>query len=310
MKNWGLGLAGVLFYAAPIGAGLTGAAYFAVLPFTVLFFLWLLVMRHQPFRDGPGLALPTLMIHFALASMCLGLGQMLRALLGVTTTAPLLAWLAMGLGALALGRIFWKPKEEAQVEAFLEKALKSLNDFADDAEEIVEADPDLPLAHPTQAEASVLATAYGQIDTLPADGASTADLTRRLEPVIFEVRSQIAHTAFMHRAERTGARRDRHAVLLLASDGGLAWNGLGDRRMAEVFDLIVDAADTITLARYLTLSEALLRDFPTTVNDMPDVTRLLDISDQIQASHPELSDGLIGLSQKIEDTQAELSGHD
>lgn len=301
MKHWGLGLAGGLFYAAPIGAGITGANYFAVVPFSGLFFLWVLVMRHEPFRDGPAMVLPTMMVHVALASMCLGFGHLLRGLLGIEATAPLLAWLVMGLGALALGRIVWKPKEEAQAEALVETALKKLNEFANDAEEIIDRDPDLPLTHPTPAEARALAAAFGLLDALPADAATEAALREILLPLDSEIRAPILLDAFMKRAERTVHRRDRYAALLLASDGGLAWQQQDDARMAEAFELIVAAADTVTLAHFLRLGCRLLDDFPPTCRSFPEVSRLLEISGQIEPGHPELADGLVQLANRLED---------
>ncbi|WP_068109530.1 hypothetical protein [Tropicimonas marinistellae] len=307
MKRWRLGLAGAMFYAAPIGAGATGAAYVAVVPFAGLFFLWVLIMRTEPFRDGMAFVLPTIMLHFALASMCLGLGVMLRALFGIEATAPLAAWLVMGLGALALGRVLWQPKKEAETEAFVEAALKTLNEFADDAEEILDQDPDLPLKHPTGSEAAALAVAYGEIDALPAEAASEAALRDILLPLDGEVRASILLDAFLNRAERTGTRRDRHAALLLASDGGLAWQEIGAGRMAQAFDQIVAAADTVTLAHFLRLASDLLDGFPTTHADMPSVTRLLDIAGQIAPGHEELSDALVSLAQRIEDIERDLS---
>lgn len=303
MKHWPLGLAGGVFYAAPIGAGITGAPYVAVLAFGGLFFLWVLVMRAEPFRDGPGFVLPTIMVHLALASMCLGLGHMLRALFRIEATAPLMAWLALGLGALVLGRIIWQPKRAAEAEALMETALKTLNDFADDAEEIVERDPDLPLNHPTAAEAAALAGAYAALDALPEADAAEADLRAILLPLDAEVRPHILMEAFLTRAERTGARRDRVAALVLAADGGLAWQQMEAGRLAQVFELIVAAADTEALARFLRLGNRLLDDFPSTCRTFPDVGRLLDIAEQIAPGHDDLSEGLVQLAHRLEDLE-------
>lgn len=310
MKRWGLGLSGALFYAAPIGAGATGAAYFAVLPFAGLFLLWVLIMRVEPFRDGLALLLPTLMVHLALASMCIGFGAMLRALLGIETTTTLLPWLVMGLGALALGRVIWQPKKEAEAEAFAEAALKKLNDFADEAEVILDREPDLPLSHPTGSEAAALAVAYGEIDAMPADAPEEAALGAVLRPLDAEVRPPILLEAFLNRADRTGTRRDRHAALLLASDGGLAWQQLGEGRMAQAFDQIVAAADTVTLAHFLRHANDLLDGFPTTRNDLPQVSRLLDIAAQIEPGHPELSEALVQLANRVEDINGDLAADD
>ncbi|PRY23702.1 hypothetical protein CLV78_104194 [Aliiruegeria haliotis] len=306
MRYWALGLAGGLFYAAPIGAGLTGASYFAIVPFTGLFFLWLLVMRHTPFEGGAAAILPTLMLHGALASMCLGAGHMLRAVLGVEAKAPLLAWLVMGLGGIALGRIIWRPRKEAEVEALLEKALRSLDTFAGEAEQILDEEPDLPLRHPTGAEAAALAVAYGALDALPADGAREDTLHDIVTPLEQEVRSHVLLEALANRAERTGTRRDRHAALLLAADGSLAWRELGEGRMATVFEQIVDSADTVTLAHFLRHANALLEGFPTTARDLPGPARLREIAGQIVSPHPELATGLTQLAHRLEDLQPEM----
>ncbi|SNS20295.1 hypothetical protein [Tropicimonas sediminicola] len=310
MNRWGLGLSGALFYAAPIGAGATGASYFAVLPFAGLFLLWVLIMRVEPFREGLVMLVPTLMVHLALASLCIGFGHMLRALLGIEATTGLLPWLVMGLGALALGRVIWQPRKEAEAEAFAEAALKKLNEFADEAEEILDREPDLPLSHPTGAEAAALAVAYGAIDAMPADAPEEAALSAVVMPLEAEVRAPILLEAFLNRAERTGTRRDRHAALLLAADGGLAWRQLGEGRMAQAFDQIVASADTVTLAHFLRLANTLLDGFPTTRNDLPEVSRLLDIAAQIEPGHPELSDALVHLANRIEDIDRDLNTND
>ncbi|RYH09035.1 hypothetical protein [Tropicimonas sp. IMCC6043] len=301
MRREGLWLASALFYAAPVGAGLSGASYFAALPFAALFLLWVLVMRAEPFRDGAAFVLPTLVLHVALASMLLGFGQLLRALLGVEAQSRLSPWLAMGLGGVALGRLLWQPKKEAEIEFLIEIALKKLNDFADDAEEILEQEPDLPLSHPTEAEAAALAQAIGKLDALAPEGAPEAALRRYLRPLEREVRAHVLLDAVLARAEASGTRRDRQAALLLATNGPLAWSELGRRRVAAVFDLIVAAADVPELARFLTRAPDLLAAYPATVQDFPAVPRLLDIADQIEASEPDLAEALVQLAHDIED---------
>ncbi len=305
MKFTGLAIAGALFYAAPVGAGLTGAPYVAALAFAGLFFLWVMVMKSEPFRDGPAMILPTFMIHFALASLCLGLGHLLRALLDIEATAPLAGWLVLGLGGIALGRILWVPKKEAEIEAIAETALKKLNEFAEEAEEFLEEPPDLPLFHPTEAEATALALAFGALDALPAEAAAADDIRRILAPLETELRPHILFDALLARAARTGARRDRQASLLLASDTQLLRADRGARRMAAVFELIVEAADVITLAHYLPAANDLLLDDPSIEAELPELQRILDISEQIEGEQPELAEELVALAQRIEDIRQE-----
>lgn len=300
MTRPGLLIPAALFFSAPVGAGLTGAGYFAALPFAGFFALWGVIMRSKPFLEGRAFVLPTLVLHLVFASMALGFGQTLRAILQVDATTPLLFWLTIALAGLALGRILWKPRAEAEAEVFLESALRKLNEFADDAEQFIDQDPDLPLKHPTEAEAAALATAYGQLDALPAGATEEHALRSILLPVRRDLRTNILLDAFLDRAERRRTRRDRHVALMLASDQRLAWEDAGNERMARVFDLIVAAADVAELAHFIASAETLLDHVPAAAGDLPAIERLLEISNQIETDHVELAEGLVGLANRIE----------
>lgn len=299
MKYWGLGVAGAFFYAAPIGAGITGAPYVAVLAFTALFFLWVAVMKFEPFRDGPAMVLPTLMVHFALASACLGFGHLLRAFLGIEATAPLMGWIVLGLGAIALGRILWQPRKEAEMEVLAEQALKRLNEFADEAEVLLDERDRIPV--PPQIEE--IATIFGKLDALPAEGAARADLAGIVLPVPNDVSPSLLFSELLQRARRTNARRDRDAALVLAFDPDFADATHGQNSMAQVFDLIVEAADVVTLARFLTQADGFLDESAHLFGDLPTVSRMLEISDQIAETEPELSEALVSLAQRREDLE-------
>lgn len=123
----GLIVTGALFCAAPLGAGMAGANAFAILPFAGLFFLWVPLMRSRPFAGGGAFLLPALMLHSALASLLLGLGQLLRALLGLQVDTSLALWLALGLAALALGRLIWRPRAELEAGPRLEAVLRGIH---------------------------------------------------------------------------------------------------------------------------------------------------------------------------------------
>lgn len=302
MTRPGLLIPAALLFSAPVGAGLTGAGYFAALPFAGLFALWGVIMRSKPFLEGRAFVLPTLVLHLVFASMALGFGQMLRAILQVDAKTPLLFWLTIALAGLALGRILWNPRAEAEAEAevFLESALRKLNEFADDAEQFIDQGPDLPLNHPTEAEAAALATAYGQLDALPAGATEERALRSILLLVRRDLRANILLDAFLDRAERRRTRRDRHVALMLASDQRLAWEDAGNERMARVFDLIVAAADVAELAHFIASAETLLDHVPAAAGDLPAIERLLEISNQIETDHVELAEGLVGLANRIE----------
>ncbi|MFV0358463.1 hypothetical protein [Tropicimonas sp.] len=228
-------LCGALFLAAPIGAGITGAAYFAVIPFAGLFLLWDFVMRKTPFHGDTRMVLPAIMTALALASVSIGVGAVLRIVFTVGTTAPLSAWLALGLGALGLGRFLWQPGETAESDRLIEAGLKRLD----------------------RAGSRVR----------PSTAQQDAEVTPK-EP-----------------------------------------EAPGDT-MSGAFDRIVAAADTETLAKFLDHTGDLLDTDPSAWPLLPGVDRLIDIANQIESDHPDLSERLVELAERIENLEREGSASD
>ena len=166
MRRLGLALCVALFCAAPLGAGLSGATYFAALPLAGLFFLGALILRAGPLRAGGASLIPALMLCLALASLLLGTGHLLRGLLGVQAGAPLLIWLALGLAALALGSLLWPAEKTLETDAFLETALKRLNDLAPGGAPANAATPEPQAQGPATAAAFEQIVSRGDADAL------------------------------------------------------------------------------------------------------------------------------------------------
>lgn len=296
MRRLGLLAAGGLFYAAPIGAGATGAPYLAVLAFVPVFYFWLILMRDDSGGSGMAQVGANLLTHLALASACLGAGYAIRAVFGITLTAPLLTWLSLGLFALICARLIWPPSFSKKLEDHADEAITRLETLGDSASQAETETTDL-LAEASQSES--LLRVSGQLDALPAEGASGADIARIVLPAAEQIAVQELFDGLAARARRTKARRDRHAALLVATQSEAS----GGRHLTDAFDLIVDAADTATLALFLDQAFDILDRQPDTTRHLPPVARLLDISGQLPQHQEELSDALVELAQRIEDLE-------
>lgn len=75
--------------------------------------------------------------------------------------------------------------------------------------------------------------------------------------------------------------------------------------LADAFERAVAAADPRGLGRFLAEAREALDSDPAIRRALPSVVRLLEISDQIEQTHPELADALVTLAQEIEDLDEE-----
>ena len=91
--------------------------------------------------------------------------------------------------------------------------------------------------------------------------------------------------------------------LALAADGAINRYLFGVVPLFVLMGLIVDAADIPTLALFLDRGFALLEAMPHAAAEMPEVSRLLDISGQLSEHQDELADGLVRLAQMLEDIE-------
>lgn len=168
MRRSGLALCVALLLAAPLGAGLSGANYFAALPLAGLVFLGALILRAVSLRAGAAALLPVLMLCLAAASLLLGTGHLLRGIFGVQGGAPLLLWLVIGLAALAFASLLWPPHKTLDTDALLETTLKRLNDLPQGREQaMTEAFEKIVSRADVDALAAFLASAQQLLDAQP-----------------------------------------------------------------------------------------------------------------------------------------------
>lgn len=128
-------LAGMLYFG-PLLAGLAGTTELALPVFVAVFTLWVVVMRPAIWarvtQEGTPLALAVYLagitlMQILLVILCFGLGRGLSALLGATLAVPY--WLPVLMSALALpvARLVWNPQRAAEIDAFMDEALKELD---------------------------------------------------------------------------------------------------------------------------------------------------------------------------------------
>lgn len=126
-----------------------------------------------------------------------------------------------------------------------------------------------------------------------------------IEELVSEAQSrtpwQSLHVALLERVEQLDTARDRMAMVLHATDPAVAEAAAGKRGMEGVFEVLVAAADEIGLEQFIQRSINLLAHVPNLKGDLPSVSRLIEISDQIADEHEAVADALVNLAQRIED---------
>ncbi len=128
MRRAGLIFAMLVFVAMPVGAGASGHASLAMLGFAGLFLLGNAVMRPASMRlDAPGDLAVQAVTATAFAALLVGLGQSLRALVGIEGSVELFGWLFAGAWALVLARIVWPPGLADKAARSAEAALREVH---------------------------------------------------------------------------------------------------------------------------------------------------------------------------------------
>lgn len=125
-----------LLYLGPLLAGLAGFDWVLVLVFTLLFLLWLLVLRPEtwPTQDRDWLTPRPWIALFARAAvqcllvlLCFAIGRGIGHVLGFETALPFWVPVALSAVAILLGRLAWDPNKAQEVDRFLDDALRQMS---------------------------------------------------------------------------------------------------------------------------------------------------------------------------------------
>ena len=145
------------------------------------------------------------------------------------------------------------------------------------------------------------APALPPLDALPGAGAGLDDIRAALARLEAEAPAERTFAALQARSGPDRPPRDRRALLVWALDPAFGAGRSGTDAATTAFEAIVAAADTESLADFLALAAALLDADPQARAELPEVARLIEIADQIEATHEDQAEGLISLAHRLED---------
>lgn len=250
----------VLLYLGPLLAGLAGLGWSLVPVFTLLFLMWLVVLRPEtwPRQDRewltlrPWIALAArTVIQLMLVVLCFGIGRGVGHVLGFDPRIPF--WLPVGLSALAilLGRLVWSPAKRTEMDAFLDDALRQMTA--------------MPLAERPRSDwpgrfAPLLElsedTPDFRVDEALLDAIGTEDSGGNLRLLARHLRFSEGEQAVL-----------RRAIVRLATDPATADLLKGTSGVTEAF--FVAGQDPALLDEFLSRAEALFADRPDLWDDYP-----------------------------------------
>lgn len=242
-----------LLYLGPLVAGLAGYGWPVVPVFTVIFVLWLIVMRPHEFPatltewlSPTGLigALARIAVQLVLVALCFGIGRGIGGILGYLPAFPLAFPLGISILSIPLSRLLWNPVKERELDKFLDQALTQI----DGAVKEVSASP----ADPKLAESLMQ-----PLNGLPPDE-SDAKIWDHLTQLRGSVDEDLMLDVLLRWAEENRAAPPAlRALMLLGSDGGVIERSVEPALPVLVLRAIQqDAALVAGFARRLTAALA------------------------------------------------------
>jgi hypothetical protein len=131
----------LMLYAGPLFAGLAGFGWEMVWPFTGIFLLWQIIMRPSDWpREARRWAEPRMLaagvariaILAVIVALSFAVGSGLGGTMGFLPSIPALAPLALSLAAIPLARLVWNPADAAEMDAFLDTAIRDIDALSAD----------------------------------------------------------------------------------------------------------------------------------------------------------------------------------
>lgn len=242
-----------LLYLGPLMAGLGGFGWSVVPVFTLIFVLWLILLRPQQWPatwaewQKPQ-ALVTLLgqmaVQMLLVILCFGIGRGIGGVLGALPPFPLMLPVAVSFLSVPLSRLFWDPAKAAEMDAFLDSAITQIN-----------AGPD-PHSNGRRELAAKLLAPLAALSTL-----TEAEVARHLTAIQRNTDDEALRHALLSATQNPDAPYAlRLALTLHATDGRVIdSNGLPDYPSRAYGHLTGDAPLLTLFARRLTTA---LREDP------------------------------------------------
>ena len=279
-----------LLYLGPLMAGLAGFGWAVVPVFTLIFVLWLMILRpqHWPatraeWQDPQ--ALVTLLVQTAmqllLVTVCFGIGRGIGGVLGAVPPLPLMLPIAISFLSIPLCRLVWDPAKVVAMDGVLDSALSQITTATD------------PQARRRRAMAArLLAPLAGLTDP------TEAEVTRHLAAIRQTTDDAALRHALLAATEgQTAALGLRLALVLHATDrAAIDANGLPDYPGWAFARIGGDAALLTLFARRLT---AALRADPALWGSCPQSARLREQA--VMSADPDAAAALTELAQVVDD---------
>ncbi len=287
-----------LLYMGPLIAGLAGLGWQMIPVFTLIFLLWLLVMRPAMWpRQAAewltprmiGKVLLWIALQAAVVAFCFGIGRGIGGTMGALADVPTWVPPLMSFMAIPLSRIFWNPAHASpDVVEFLDHATLDLAVQAEADASRLQAQA---LADGARADCLIW---VNRIATLP-EGAGDTTILRLLEAAkpqtdAMALLDSLAEPAASHR----GNAMLRRAFILLATDTDVAGQLLGRGQLARAFDLAGEDAGRLQL--FAERSMAALRQRHMAMMDTPPIQRMRDVAKR----HPAAGPALLALTDQMD----------
>lgn len=128
-----------LLYLGPLLAGLGGFGWAVVPVFTLIFVLWLIVLRPHQWPRRPAdwtaqvavVAVTQALVQVLLVAVCFGIGRGIGGVLEFLPPFPVMLPVAVSFLSIPLSRLVWDPWKAAELDQFLDDAIRQISNPAD-----------------------------------------------------------------------------------------------------------------------------------------------------------------------------------
>ena len=260
-----------LLYLGPLLAGLGGYGWAVVPVFAAIFVLWLIVLRpHQWPRAAAEWNRPSVvagavtqaLVQLLLVTVLFGIGRGIGGVLAVVAPFPAMLPIAVSFLSIPLSRLIWNPWKAAQMDQFLDQALREIH------------------ASPPVYREGQVALAQQRLAPLLAlpDDTPAADISHQLDIIGMETDETAVRIALLDRANgEAPSRLEQMALILHATDGRLIEVVGGDGPTLALAALTAKAAAPDLIALYATRLTAALEEDSDLWGPSPSVTRLAEV---------------------------------
>jgi hypothetical protein len=271
-----------LLYLGPLLAGLGGFGWAMVPVFTVIFLLWLFILRpHQwprlpsEWRHPKALAMlgTQTVVQLLLVAMLFGIGRGIGGMMNLVAPFPVMLPVAVSFLSIPLSRLVWNPWKAAEMDQFLDTALRQIH------------------AAPEPYRAGRIALAHRMLEPLAnlPDDTPAAEITRHLDAIGMHTDEEALRVDLLERVRAgTAGRAVLTALVLHATDGRLVESVDGDGPTLALNALTEIPQDPALIALFANRLAAALQEDADIWGKCPSVSRLEEVQELYADTEAEL----------------------